>query len=353
MKKVLLVLITVLMIALPAAAYDFGGSLDLSGSYESEAFTPSAKATGWVKVPFETGAFSTEAYYDGSFANKTFTGKFDVSLLKLSLNLPAVSLNIGRYSFSDVTSSIFSMTSDGINASLSAGLFKIGAYAGYTGLLNGKTASVGATAGADLNAFYPLAAKNVIFLANAAAPNFFGGNTFTVEALGAINLEDAAADGSEAFNSFYGTISAAGPITTTIYYGASVTGSFLTKDSENTGLYANGSVTAYLPFKSMSVALSGSYGSKNFQAISSNPCAFGIMKGGVSATIKPVESMLCLLSADVSSDTVNKSNSASWTAYAKWQALSDVSANLTLNQDIPLSGGSSSFTASAGVTVSF
>ena len=356
MKKVLLILITVLMIGLPAAAYDFGGSADVSGTLsagEETTISPSVKMTGWTKVPFERGSFSAEAYYklngkvyqDATELNNIV----DLSLLKVSFALnDSISMNVGRYSFSDVTSSIFATTSDGVNASLNSGLLKIGVYVGYTGLQNGNTSGVGLSADSDSDSVYPLAAKNVLFLANVAAPNFLGGNTFTLEGLGALNMEE----GDDAFNSFYGTLSAAGPVTTSVYYSASVTGSFFTKDADNAGVYSSAGITAYLPYKSMSVGVTGSFGSKNFVPVSATGAGAAI-KGGVSATIKPLDSLLCLATFDITSDTLNEENSASWTALAKWQALSDVSANLTLNQDIPLSGGKSTFTATAGVTVSF
>lgn len=340
MKKLILIFAAVLMIVLPAAAFDFGGSLDASASIANEELSPSFKVTGWAKIPFESGALSTEAYYKGDIYEDGLEGTFDVSLLKLSLNLPVASLNIGRYSFSDVTSSVFAMTSDGINASMSAGLAKIGAYIGYTGLLSGKTSGVGAAADANLEDFYPLSAKYMVFLANVALPNFMGGNTFTLEGLGSVDMNDTAIMG----NAFYGTLSAAGPVSTSIYYSASVTGSF----GDKTGVYAKGSLTDYLPYKSMSVGLTATYGSDDFQGIT---CSGGLFKGGLSATIKPVNSLLCMLSADLSkmADITN----ASWNAVAKWQAMTDVSANLSLGQTIPLSDGDSSFNASFGATLSF
>lgn len=341
MKKLVLILAAVLMIVLPAAAYDFGGSLDASASVAGDAVTPAFKATAWAKVPFETGALSTEAYYKGTIADE-FTGTFDVSLLKLSLNLSGVSVNIGRYAFSDVTSSVFATTSDGVNLAASAGLLKLGAYVGYTGLLNAKTSSFGAADATKMDDFYPLSNKYVVFLVNAAAPNFLGGNTFTVEGLGAIDMNDTEVNG----DTFCGTVSAAGPVTDTVYYSASATGSF----GDATGLYAKGSITAYLPVMSMSLGVNGTFGSDDFKGIT---CSGGMIKGGVSATAKPLNSLLCLISADYNHSTILDTDTASWNAQAKWQAMTDVSAYLSLGQNIPLSAGDSSFNASFGATLSF
>lgn len=353
MKKLFLILAAVLMIVLPAAAADFGGSVDASAAAvfaDDIAISPSFKVTGWVKVPFGANSFSAEAYYKGNIGDSEFSGFADVSLLKLSFALPVGTVNVGRYFFSDVTSSVFAMTSDGLNAALNAGLFKIGAYVGYTGLLSANSSGMPA-ADADMDSFYPLSSKNLVFLANISAPNFFGGNTFAFEALGGMDLNG----GSDAVNSFYGTLSAAGPITTTVYYSASATGSYLTTTSDNAGIYAKGSIVAYLPINSMSLTGSVAFGSENFQAISFNPCAGGVLDAGIAATMKPIDSLLCLLSADIYAGTADgfKATSATWTALAKWQALSDVSAFLSIGQDIPLADGSSSFTASLGGTVSF
>lgn len=359
MKKYVLILAAVLMIVLPAAAYDFGGSLDASGAFttgDPATISPSAKLTGWAKVPFAGGSFAAEAYYkysgtiiDGETTTKNIV---DVSLFKLTFALPVGTVNVGRYSFSDVSSSVFAMTSDGANIAMSAGKLRIGGYVGYTGFLNGKTSGVGAEADADLDSIYPFSSKNLVFLANVSAPNFLGGNTFAVEALGKMDMND----GDDGYNSFYGTLSAAGPITTTLYYSASATGAFLTYDDAEPGFLVKGSIVSYLPFKSMTVTGKGAYSTEYFEGISSTPVCFGTVNAGASATIKPISSMLCMVSADLYGSTIDgfEAQDATWTAMAKWQVLSDVSASLSVTQDIPLiDDGESSFTISAGATVSF
>lgn len=357
MKKVVLLIAAVLLAVMPLAAYDFGGSVDASAGAaitDSTAISPSEKLTGWAKVPFTGGSFSTEAYYKlaGSFrdgVDPSFNSTVDLSLFKITYALPAVSLNVGRYSFSDVTGSVFAMTADGVNASLTAGLLKIGGYVGYTGLLNGKTS--GMSTDNDQTKVYTSSAKNLVFLGSVTAPNFFGGTTFAGEAVGEIDMNGDA----NAYNRFYGTASVSGAITTSIYYSGSVTGSFFTKDSDNTGFFARGNVVCYLPVMSMSLTAKGAYGSANFQGISWNPCAGGVLNAGASFTMKPISSLLCLASADVYCGTADgfAAESASWNVLAKWQALSDVSAFVSIGQNIPLTSGSSSFSASVGGTVAF
>lgn len=359
MKKIVLILVAIMMIALPVTAYDFGGSVDASATItaaEETTLSPTAKVTGWAKVPFDGGSFATEAYYKLNVGEDSVSGVVDVSLLKVTFALPIGTLNVGRYSFSDITSSVFAMTSDGANIAASAGPVKIGAYVGYTGLLNAKTSSLDTDWESDENAVYAANSKYMLFLANVSAPNFLGGNTFALEGLGALNLNGEEKSGvSDGYSRFYGTLSAAGPITTTLYYSASMTGSFLTLTEDNTGILAKGSIVAYLPFKSMTVTGKGVFGSKNFQGITANPCAFGTLDAGVSATIKPISSMLCLLSADLYANTADgfEADKASWSVLTKWQAMSDVSAFLSIGQDIPLTDDTGSFTASFGGTVSF
>lgn len=366
-KKVILLVAAALLIALPVAAYDFGGSLDVSGGTaitEVTTISPAAKATGWVKVPFGAATLSAEAYYkwSGSFvsgSDPVMTNIADLSLLKVSFAIPAgsmtLNMNAGRYSFADVSGSVFAMTSDGINLGTSAGLIKIGGYAGYTGLLNAKTTNISAAPAITDEGIYVLAPKYVVFLANAALPNFLGGNTFTFEATGAVDLNEES-EGYTKSNRFYGTLSAAGPITTSIYYSACATGSFLTDYEEKAGFFGKGSVVCYLPVMSLAVTASGAYGSENFKAISYNPYAGGILDAGISATLKPINSLLCMVMGNIDCSTVDSfaATNATWTALAKWQALSDVSATLSFGQDIPLTDeGTSRFTASVSATVSF
>lgn len=364
MKKVVVIVAAVLL-ALPLIAYDFGGSLDVSGGAavsSSTAISPSSKVTGWVKVPFSGGSFSTEAYYklNASFrenVDPSFNNTVDLSLFKLTYALPAGSLNAGRYSFSDVTGSVFAMTADGANFLMNAGLLKISAYAGYTGLLNAKTSGVDAPWLYDSSKVYDFGSKYAVFQAGVTAPNFFGGTTFAGEVLGAINLNGGAASGvSDGYSRFYGTVSASGAITTSIYYSGSITGSYLTAADNNAGVFVRGNVIGYLPVMSMSVTGKFAWGSSNFQGISYNPCAGSVFNAGASLTLKPLSSLLCLASADVYCGTAGgfKPSSASWNVLARWQALSDVSAFLSIGQNIPLiSGSSSSFSASVGATVSF
>ena len=365
-KKVVLILAAVCMMAFPLAAFDYGGSLDLSGGAvvsDTTAFSPSAKVTGYAKVPFVAGSFSTEAYYklDGSFASgssASFTNLVDVSLLKLSLPVSdLMTLNIGRYAFSDVTGSVFAMTSDGANVASNIGIFKASAYVGYTGLLNAKTSGINAPWTYDTNSVYALGSKYAVVLANFTAANVLGGNTFSAELTGGINCNGAAATGvSDGYNRFYGTVSAAGPVTSSIYYSGSVTGSFLTKDTDKAGFLAKGSIVGYLPVMSMSVSGKVGFGSKGFQGITSDPCSGGVLNAGVSVTAKPLSSLLCLATGDIYCGTVGgfTATRASWNLLAKWQIMSDVSAFLSLGQNIPLGGtGSSSFTPSLGGTVSF
>ena len=70
----------------------------------------------------------------------SFKNIADCDLLKLSgvwkLNSGAVSLDVGRFYMTDVTKTVFSQTSDGVYVTYDSLKFKLGLYAGYTGLLN-------------------------------------------------------------------------------------------------------------------------------------------------------------------------------------------------------------------------
>lgn len=364
-KKLTFFIAVLLVIAFPLSALEAGGSLDVSGGAvmtdDTIIISPSAKLTGYIKVPFSGGNFSTEGYYKATGSvREDFTPVInsvaDLSLLKLTFGGTSFSVNLGRFAFSDVTSSIFSMTSDGANFSVNAGLLKLNGYAGYTGFLNAKNTDMDVVWDYDADAIYPTGSKYAVFLANISAPNFFGGNTFAIEGIGALNLNGPAESGvSDGLNRYYGTASVSGPVSSSVYYSMSATGSVLKSSNTYFGIYARGSLVAYLPFKSMSLSAKGAWGSANFVGITNNESAGGMLDAGVALTIKPVDSLLLLASSDIYCNTVYafEPSSVVWNALIKWQMLSDVSSFLSASQNIMLVSKTSSLTASVGVTLSF
>lgn len=88
--------------------------------------------------------FATEGYYKYTLAFENDESKLthivDLSLLKLSgnwnINGSVLTLNVGRFNFFDKTGFVFGQQSDGVNINYTGRNWSLGAYAGYTGLLN-------------------------------------------------------------------------------------------------------------------------------------------------------------------------------------------------------------------------
>lgn len=152
MKKFLVSLALVAGFATSLFAFEWGGLI----TNVTNVATPDFKEFGlnqsngaylWCNSflnESKTLRFSGEALYKYSMPlpadKKGFKNIVDLDLLKLTgnwgINGSLLNLNAGRFVYSDKTGNIFDQVSDGVNVSYSTYNWNVGAYAGYTGLLN-------------------------------------------------------------------------------------------------------------------------------------------------------------------------------------------------------------------------
>ena len=92
-----------------------------------------------------------------------------------------VSLDAGRFFFSDASGSVFSQTSDGISVAYNALKLKAGLYAGYTGLLNGLNVSMLGTPAGEPAKVYSLCPAYIPVMVDFAFKALLETNTIGVQ----------------------------------------------------------------------------------------------------------------------------------------------------------------------------
>lgn len=156
MKKFLIAAVSALFLMQSLSAVNWGGLVTNNSKVSTSEFElfdirQSNGLTLWCSSSINKNLrFSTEALFkynlDVMGEEKLFTGIIDLPLLKLSGNWSAgrgnVALSAGRFTYSDLSSVIFAQESDGLYLSFQNSSLKIGAYAGYTGLLNSLNVSM-------------------------------------------------------------------------------------------------------------------------------------------------------------------------------------------------------------------
>lgn len=240
-----------------------------------------------VNAPInKTLRFSGEALYKYNWnftdSNNTFSNIADVDLLKLSglwkLGTANLALDAGRFSISDLSGTVFSQCSDGVNVKYETAKWKAGLYAGYTGLLNSLNVSMTDTL-SETHDFYSLAAAYIPVGVNYAYTSLLGSNVIGAQAY----FFKAISDGFK--DKIYGTVSLSGPVSTTGSYStAAVLG---VNDYNDFMLYAKADYSAFISNKGM-VGTGIEYASgdqgpfKKFVTVTSKPVSCtGILTSGV------------------------------------------------------------------------
>ena len=225
MKKLILSSIIACLLA-PVFAFTWNGVIDntskLSSNDDFSALTLE-QSNGIhlsVNAPFNsTGTLKFVA--EGSFKYKlasNFEAKTsDLKMIancdlfkfagKWNVGKGIVALDLGRFMISDISGNVFSQKSDGLSLSYDALKFRVGAYAGYTGLQNRLDLSMLNNPQDDAN-FYALTAGYVPVMVNLTYKTLFETQTLGIQGEAFIpvaNIEDKT-------KYAYGTIMLNGPI---------------------------------------------------------------------------------------------------------------------------------------------
>ena len=233
--------------------------------------------------------FATEGMYkynlnvaDLDKGKSNFTNIADLTLLKLygtwAAGNGSFELNAGRFSYSDLSSVVFSQASDGLNLAYDTSDFRIGCYAGYTGLLNSLNVSMTDAGKTSNKQFYNLCAGYIPLSLDLSYKTLFDSNVIGLQGIYFLKTDDKLTD------KFYVTLSLNGPISTIGSY--SIKGTVGSEKFENVMLYGAADFSAYLS-SALVVTTGAEYASgnnfdgnvKSFKTItSSSACKMG---GGI------------------------------------------------------------------------
>lgn len=152
MKKSIISIALVLSFASALFGFEWGGVIDNATYAQTADFKEvQLNQSNGIHLNFTSGLtkdkslrIAAEGMYKYNLAIEgkegVLTNIVDLSLLKLSgnwvINGASLSLNAGRFNHSDKTGFVFAQTSDGVNVNYASRNWSIGAYAGYTGLVN-------------------------------------------------------------------------------------------------------------------------------------------------------------------------------------------------------------------------
>ena len=328
------------MLTLKIFAVDFGGLLTNNSSiksYGSGDFKLDQKNSAllWFRTPFDKSGenyFASEVVYnfESDFDSEQRTNDLDFNLLELSLakniDFSKIALNVGRFYFSDLTGTIFTQNSDGVEISFQNNWLTVLAYGSYTGLLNAQNIDIITTAPkvflsdgktlceenanlsfrVDNDKIYDFAEKYAIADFMVSFPYLFANQAVSFEFLGAFRLE------SDSFNRMYATFAMNGPIYKTFFYNLSSTVGIVDYDGETE--FSNLSKIGFDYFlKKISFGLDAVYASGEqgelsiFEGITKNTSTYsvrdflyaGIIKTGINASFKPFDFLVFNLDSDI------------------------------------------------------
>ena len=317
----------------------------------------------WLRAPLNeegTNYFAGEASFQTEIdtsiedSDKKLKLYADLNLFKFvfknELDSGNLQFSLGRFFNSDLTGLIYSQNADGLRFDANLSRVTLSLFGSYTGLLNAKNITILDNDSPDLTdkekTVYVLANKYAVGGLTFSLPHFAAGQTLSLEGFAAYSLE------STKYNRFYGTFALNGPVVSPVFYSVSSTIGFAKYDEEDMvkGNLSKASLSVYPDFKSMSVSLNGVYASgkqgpfKAFRGFTSSTAAnslaepeySGILKAGLSATIKPVSNLLLSAGGDIIFTAIDDIKQAGfqYSAGFNWQIVSDVSLGANFGQYI-------------------
>ena len=263
MKRKFLVLAVILITSL-CYAFEWGGVITddtkLTTNFDSIKFHQSNSASLWSNINFGNSG-TTYLTTQGTFKyyldlekdeEPAYTPLFNLDLLKFStigkFSGSSISFSMGRFFTSDFTSKIFSQACDGASLELTYPVINVGAYVGYTGLLNSNEVSILDSDGnihSEAHGYLP-SSLTISF------PTAFLNQHIALQMLAIFDTPDFV------YNRYYGTVIMKGPIVGPLGYSLSTV--FGSENFENVMNYSNLSIS-FTPSQMISISLGGNYAS--------------------------------------------------------------------------------------------
>lgn len=236
--------------------------------------------------------------------------------------------------------------SDGAEIIFTNDLFSLGAYVGFTGLLNSNSVSINGKEMEKRHSLYTEAPPFVLASVTAQFPYLFGQQSLSTNFYAAIDVHP-----ENKKHHMYATALLNGPIGNSLFYILS-TSLGLTKSDNKDWQFSNLSsleISTYLPLSSMiswkTVFATGDTGMtsefETFTVSSANMDESlnyaGNIKTGIVATMRPVNSILLFAGADVFLNVMNDNMEkgyagTQWTFSTRWQIVSDVQLSISAGQ---------------------
>lgn len=241
MKKLILSICTVFcLLAAPLSAVEWGGLIfndtgaSISGpDYNNLSINQADGISLWLKTPLsDTGFyFAGEALYKFklTFAkdvDPVLEQIADIPLLKfygdIDLDAGLLSLNAGRFYYVDSTTAVISQTIDGLSAKFALPVVNLGAFVGYTGLLNALNVQMAGSAAKADSKIYGLTDNPYLPLGlTFEFPSLFANQALELDAYYLLDLGDAK------INKCYANLMLSGPITSSFFYNAATSFGFV------------------------------------------------------------------------------------------------------------------------------
>lgn len=383
-------LLLAVVLVFPVSAFDGGGQIDLGASVSAKNFLSlddfigfaggNAKATGWLRLPFNFGTFSMESSwnFNGYYvfvwpltltdAQYLLLGNtLDINLLKFSTTLPVVgynlSLNAGRYAVADATGLIFNQKIDGMYASLQLPLFTASLGMGYTGLLNAKTTGVyNVPVDVSSGTIYAMNPGYVAVTGNAIADNLYAGQSVGGEVNLFFNCRTVPSD---ELHRSYLTVYAKGPLISSLFYNLTFAGNMNFGSQFSAGLMGKGMLLFYPGIMSSCVSFTVVFATSGFIPFTNIPVTADglvhysdLLDINLNLSAKVSENSVfnlagSLLYTSLEDEVAYGLREAQISVSSKYQKYSDVSYIISADAIIPVAEDSAAyFTFSARIQLS-
>ena len=332
------------LVSLPICAFDFGFLIDGTEKAYTDDLSSISGSEGWTNELISTFTANAKSSLNQAGTQKiaaegNFTYKLTNDLLGESNDLKTADLtllkytglfqkekkksvlSLGRFFVADSTGLVLSLLNDGVMYQYLSNKVNASLYAGWTGLTNAQNTSIlsrNYTEDDDADDVFMLDAEKVYYFNDSYAlssvslslPYLFFNQTLTLEGIALIGTKGINGDNSGNWRAF-GTLSLNGPLAASLFYKL-----YTCFEKEKDMDIANLSslyFDYYTTYKGLSFSFGGVYASgedgafASFKGISSQT-AFqangdtqysGLIKGGISASIKPIDALFCKLGSDV------------------------------------------------------
>lgn len=231
-----------------------------------------------------------------------------MDIAKLEIIKDDLTINVGRFFYSDLSNIIYTQNGDGLLVSLSKPKFNAKAYGFYTGLLNSHFVTIlgDPDKTPDSKKLYDTCQKYAVAGLQASFPVFWKEQSLSTELMWTTRLT------SEKLNRGYAELSLNGPLTEGLFYQVTGVLGILGAEDEDTKVsnLSKAELTYYPNFKDSQISLKAIYTTGNsseenskkgdFSGFTSNTAVqsleedeySSIFMTGLSSSIKPIPSLL-------------------------------------------------------------